>query len=236
MSGPYISAGAGVDFLQNEILPADPGVGGAKRALHFVNPGVEGEASFGWGFGNGVRVEIEGNYFNDHDRKISDPYDSPRRVGGFQQLYGGFANVLYDLPLRLPVTPYVGVGVGGQDLSNDDYNQGTPNFVFPGRARSRAQLGAFAYQAIAGFAVPITLVPGLALTTEYRLVGAGRPAPGRAGSGVQHRLAGRATDPGRQPALQQHLPPHDRGRPALRLQRGTSAPTTGSRARHGAGA
>ena len=175
--GPYVALGGGVDFLQNEQLPADPGIGSPSRVLHFVNPGVTGEGSVGWGFGNGFRIEIEGDYFNDHNRKISVPFDGPRRVGGFQQLYGGFLNALYDIPLRAPVTPYLGLGIGGQALSNNNYNTSVPGYAF-GPSRPNHQVaGALAYQAIAGFSWPVAAVPGLSLTTEYRLVGLVDPLP-----------------------------------------------------------
>ncbi len=178
LRGLYVSGAGGVDFLQNEILPANPGIGSPPRVLHFVNPGAAGEGSIGWGFGNGLRVEIEGDYFNDHNRKIDVPFFfGPRRVGGFQQLYGGFANVLYDLPLRLPVTPYIGLGAGGQELSINDYNSSAPGYVFPPHRSAADVAPAFAYQAIAGFSLPIAAVPGLAFTTEYRMVGLVDPLP-----------------------------------------------------------
>ena len=177
VSGPYVALGGGVDFLQNETLPPNPGIGSPSRVLHFVNPGVTGKGSVGWGNGHGFRIEIEGDYFNDHYRKISNPVDEPRRVGGFQQLYGGFVNALYDIPLRLPVTPYVGLGIGGQELSNNNYNSSIPGYVFAPTGSFHQVVGALAYQAIAGFSWPIAPVPGLSFTTEYRLVGLVDPLP-----------------------------------------------------------
>ncbi len=169
VSGPYVSAGGGADFLQNQILPANPGAAEPKHVLHFDQPGAAGDLSVGWGFGNGLRVELEGDYLNDHVEKTNFPSIYPRRAGGYEQTYGGFANVLYDIPLRLPVHPYVGVGAGGQVLEADDFNQ-SPAGVPVGRGGA-ARLGSFAYQAIAGLAVPVPWVRGLALTADYRFMG-----------------------------------------------------------------
>ena len=263
--GPYVALGGGVDFLQNEQLPADPGIGSPSRVLHFVNPGVTGEGSVGWGFGNGFRIEIEGDYFNDHNRKISVPFDGPRRVGGFQQLYGGFLNALYDIPLLAPVTPYLGLGIGGQALSNNNYNTSVPGYAF-GPSRPNHQVaGALAYQAIAGFSWPVAAVPGLSLTTEYRLVGLVDPLAAVHVQSTSQRLVipsnplpffprirelrlllalllqlqssvCRNRPHDRQPAFHQHLPPLGDLRPALRLQQRSPAAPCAAHAGGAAGA
>ena len=170
VSGTYVSLGAGADFQQNEILGAIPTAGEPQRSAHFDDPGFSGEASLGYGFGNGLRVELEGNYLNDHIRKISFPAGDIRRAGGYQQQYGGFANVLYDIPVALPVTPYVGLGAGGQVLEIDNLNSSTPGFRFPHPGGS-STIDSFAYQAIAGLSIPVPYVRGLALTAEYRFTG-----------------------------------------------------------------
>jgi len=45
---------------------------------------------------------------------------------------------------------------------------GNNTTVLPGRVASNGTGGAFAYQAIGGFAVPLRLLPDLELTAEYR--------------------------------------------------------------------
>ena len=167
--GPYVSLGAGIDFEQNETVTAVPGLE-PSRTRHFDQPGFSGEVSVGYGLGNGLRVELEGNYLNDHIRKISFPGDEIRRAGGYQQQYGGFANVLYDIPVSLLFTPYVGLGVGGQVLEFDNINSSTPGFQLPSRGGSN-RIDSFAYQAIAGMSLPVPFIRGLALTAEYRFIG-----------------------------------------------------------------
>ncbi len=167
--GPYVSLGAGVDLQQDETRKPIPGLE-PRRVVHLDLPGFAGDASVGWGFGNGLRVELEGNYLNDHVRRISFPGDAIRRAGGYQQQYGGFANVLYDIPTFLPVTPYVGVGIGGQELEFDHVNSSAPGFRFPDKGGS-SRIGSFAYQAIIGASWPVPYLRGLALTAEYHFVG-----------------------------------------------------------------
>ena len=107
VSGPYVSLGAGVDFLQNESfrLPA----GFAKRAYTF-DPGPAVAVGVGYGLGNGIRLEIEGDYANNHVGGVK--VANVARGGGHEQQYGGFANAFYDFELGLPVSPYLGLGVG----------------------------------------------------------------------------------------------------------------------------
>ena len=78
--------------------------------------------------------------------------------------------MLYDIPVALPVTPYVGLGAGGQVLEIDNLNSSAPGFRFPRPGGSPA-IDSFAYQAIAGLSVPVPYVRGLALTAEYRFIG-----------------------------------------------------------------
>ncbi len=174
VTGPYVSLGAGIDLQQDETLKPIQGLE-PRREVHLDLPGFAGDASAGYGFGNGLRVELEGNYFNDHVRKISFPGDEIRRAGGYQQQYGGFANVLYDISVALPVTPYVGVGIGGQIMEFDNLNSSTPGFRFPCKGGA-SEIGSFAYQAIAGVSLPVPYVRGLALTAEYRFVGLPDPS------------------------------------------------------------
>ncbi len=173
--GPYVSVGAGVDLPQFETLSAVPGLA-VKRSVH-LETGVATQAAVGYGLGNGLRLEVEGNYLNDHVHKVEVPGAAARRAGGFQQQYGGFVNALYDIPLRLPFTPYVGVGVGGQVLELDGFNSSRPGFQFPNPLGS-TRVGSFAYQGIAGVSAPLPIVRGLSLTLEYRLIGLPDPLPG----------------------------------------------------------
>lgn len=59
VEGFYVGGGAGVDFLQNE--PVKLSIPDSKRAYTF-DPGFAGEVSLGYGLGNGLRLELEGDY------------------------------------------------------------------------------------------------------------------------------------------------------------------------------
>ncbi|TCH97889.1 OmpA family protein [Roseococcus sp. SYP-B2431] len=175
VTGLYIGAGAGANFLENGTLRSNPslasglragGAGGRGRIIY--EPGFTGALSMGWGFGNGLRVEVEGNYRqNDVDKVGGFPgFGARSPAGGVQRTYGAMANVLYDF--RIPgmpwVVPYIG---GGAGYAWRDWD--TLRFQGTGAAAiSRASEGSFAYQAIGGFAFPIAQVPGLAVTAEYR--------------------------------------------------------------------
>jgi len=164
VSGPYVSLGAGINILLDEVERPYDGYGPNKR-LYSFDPGPAAFASVGWGFGNGLRLEAEGDYANNHVRKAV--LSQPERAGGFEQQYGGFVNALYDVSLGLPVTPYVGLGAGYQAISLDNISSG--NIGSASKPGDETK-GAFAYQAIAGLSYPLP-VAGLSLTAEYRFIG-----------------------------------------------------------------
>ncbi len=169
--GPYVSLGAGVDFLQDQSFSPHDGYGPLARQYTF-DPGVATQASIGFGLGNGLRLEIEGDYADDHVRGVH--LSIPERAGGYEQQFGGFANVLYDLPLRLPVTPFIGLGVGYQDIELDHVN--SSRYGVRGGSGVTVDEGDFAYQGIAGLSYPIGLLRGLSLTAEYRFIGVVSPS------------------------------------------------------------
>ena len=146
IEGFYVGAGGGVNIIQNESYKMQilsyQGGGSAK-----TNVGGVGVVSLGWGFGNGVRAEIEGDY----------RYNSANLGGGNEQKYGGMVNALYDFTTVSPsFVPYVGAGIGYQAERLSVLSQ---------------TKGSFAYQGILGAAIPIDSVPGLAVTAEYRFMG-----------------------------------------------------------------
>ena len=141
LNGLYIGAGGGLNIMQNESFSAP--VGSQK-----MNLGGVGVLSLGWGFGNGLRAEIEGDY---RYNKLNSS------GGGNDQKFGGMANVLYDFNDISPsFIPYLGAGIGYQAVRWSVVSQ---------------TKGSFAYQGIAGAAFPIAAVPGLAVTAEYRFMG-----------------------------------------------------------------
>ena len=131
----------------------------ARLGLH---NGYTGNFSAGYGFGNGFRLEIEGDYDENRFDEIK-ANGGDAAVHGEEQKYGTFVNGLFDFDLGLPYFyPYVGAGAGWQ-LGAYDNLQGGGIFI----AKTK---GTFAYQGIAGFAIPIAYVPGLSFTADYRFL------------------------------------------------------------------
>ena len=143
-----------------------------------LDAGPSSQASIGWGFDNGVRVEMQADLTANKVSGVSN-ISVPERAGGLESKYGGFVNLLYDFDIGLPVMPYVGIGAGGLEIEHDDFNRSPPGFVFADPHRGGHQVvGDFAYQGIVGLSYPLDFVPGLSMTAEYRFVGLLDPQPG----------------------------------------------------------
>jgi OmpA-OmpF porin, OOP family len=193
VTGLYVGAGAGVNITQQQDIknlsfPAiDPlGDGLATVGKLKSSTGFAGVLSVGWGFGNGLRAEIEGNYRNNSIGGFTGtatPSGSALGGGTKQQTFGGMGNILYDFNGVSPwIVPYIGAGVGWVGIAEKyhAFNEATvtttaggPVFGPGGIAiAGKETTGTFAYQAILGAAFPLTqIAPGLALTTEYRFLG-----------------------------------------------------------------
>jgi outer membrane protein OmpA-like peptidoglycan-associated protein len=187
VTGLYIGAGAGVNWVQspshidipggNFGLPQDLTVSNVGKASFKTGWGVVG--SIGWGFGNGFRAEVEGNFRSNEVDSIKgfagwSPFNKP---GGYQQSYGVMVNGFYDFDLAnfgmrpSVIQPYLGVGVGY--VWTEWRNLRTVSLPTGASLTSSDTDGRFAYQAILGVAAPLTWagVPGLSLTAEYRFLG-----------------------------------------------------------------
>ncbi|MFH5926791.1 outer membrane protein, partial [Roseomonas sp. SXEYE001] len=187
ITGLYIGGGAGLNYLQqsDESLSgnalADARAAGipTNATVDWEN-GFAGVVSIGWGFGNGLRTEIEGFYRrNDFDGGTVAGLSS-RSNGGSLWQAGAMVNVLYDIDLRQlgwaqPIfTPYIGGGIGWSFITQDN--------VRADFRPTRSQVlvtddddNVFAFQGIAGLAFPLG-VPGLSLTAEYRFFGTTEPS------------------------------------------------------------
>jgi outer membrane protein OmpA-like peptidoglycan-associated protein len=167
VSGIYLGAGIGGNYLDKTDVTgssaADQAFVGSGLSAEF-SWGYVGVLSLGWGFGNGLRAEIEGNYRSNDvsDFKVPGVASSGK---GTATSYGAMANLLYDINLGGAlggVTPYVGAGVGyiwhDYDAVGNQFN------TFTG------DNGNWGGQAIAGLSLPISAVPGLAVTAEYRFM------------------------------------------------------------------
>jgi len=191
VTGLYVGLGAGVNITQktdvNSISLGGfiPGTGfvstGAGGGSYNGSVGFAGVLSLGWGFGNGLRAEIEANYRGNNDDGLSSNtvFSGLGVAGGGtkEQKYGGMVNVLYDFNgVSSWVVPYIGAGVGYVAVNEQwkAYNRlGAPGFPAGSVAiGGKSTQGAFAYQAILGAAIPLwSIAPGLAFTTEYRFFG-----------------------------------------------------------------
>lgn len=165
VTGPYVSLGAGWDFPSSQHL-SDLRVDGylqPQSGRIILDNGWTVEGSIGYGFGDGFRVELEGDTIhNDFSKLKAGGVDYPSN--GHEQRYGAFVNALYDFDIGSKrVYPYVGAGIGWQDVDFDNYSPALSHV-----SKTRA---VFAYQGIAGLAFPIAPVPGLAATVEYRFIG-----------------------------------------------------------------
>ena len=159
VTGPYVSLGAGVNLKQD----LDVKSGGNLQSE--VGPAFVG--ALGYGFGNGFRAELEGNYYNNKFNKVSGA-SGFSSAGGREQLYGVMVNGYYDFNGLIPmVTPYVGIGAGYEWANEQGLKAYGPGGSF--NASNNTE-GSFAAQAILGASMPLTAIPGLSLTAEYRFM------------------------------------------------------------------
>jgi OOP family OmpA-OmpF porin len=214
--GPYIGGEAGANFAgptgettnAGPIMLSSAPIGavalvasGLTRVATNVdtNPGPLGVVDLGWGFGNGLRAEMEGSYRSNGVSNIrsygissflpSGPVIGNllplANVGGSLATYAVTANLKYDIPisgLGLPLQPYIGAGLGYAWLhfNNAGGNGsgalpfGNNNFLIGPDVVSLGTAGAFAYQAIVGMSLPLQVLPGLDATLEYRFFGTAR--------------------------------------------------------------
>jgi outer membrane protein OmpA-like peptidoglycan-associated protein len=167
VQGFYMGAGLGANYLQDTSTTI------AGRSTNFAFEwGYAAVISAGYGFGNGLRLELEGNYRqNDTDTINAGGIGNLPRTSGTVRSYGVMFNGLYDFNLG-GVMPYLGAGVGY--VWNDWDNVGFGQIDAQGnqaRLNFGGSDGTFAYQGIVGLGIPIAAVPGLALTMEYRFLG-----------------------------------------------------------------
>ena len=161
VTGLYVGAAGGANFMQEQQLRTiSPAGVPTLYGRGSFDTGYAALGNIGWGFGNGLRVEVEGNYRrNDYSGS-----QGGVSVGGREKKYGGMANVLFDLDIGSPyIYPYIGGGGGYQWV-----DQRATLATGPYLASLSGSDGGFAYQAIAGLSFPIPPVVGLSLVAEYR--------------------------------------------------------------------
>jgi OOP family OmpA-OmpF porin len=169
VSGLYVSLGAGANLLMDEHLVNATGTAADGKLRSRIGPAAV--VAVGYGLGNGIRLELEGDYRNNRFSQGRN-FGFPAAAGGNEVKYGPMVNAVYDLTGLIPfpyAAPYAGVGVGYQWAHFDKVHAYGPT-GFP-RIASDDTRGALAYQAIIGTVIPFQFVPGLATTIEYRFLG-----------------------------------------------------------------
>lgn len=163
VSGPYIGAAGGANLLRDvEVHSFELAGRPLSEGNYAFHPGDVGLGSLGYGFGNGLRLEIEGSY-RDNGVSRSPNSQTATSATGHEEKYGAMANALYDFHLPW-FQPYIGVGLGYQwtHLSED--------ITGPLAEASRGGTdGRFAYQGMLGVSMPV--MAGLSMTGEYRFLG-----------------------------------------------------------------
>ncbi len=165
VTGPYVSLGGGGNYLQDERTRQNAFFPDGK--LRFDAGGAVGTGAVGYGFGNGFRVEIEGDWrYNGLQHLLGTPFAT--RSGGEQQNYGAMANALFDMDVGANwIYPYFGAGAG-YSFTRWDHIQSTAGGAPPFDYSASGTYGNFAYQGIFGLSFPMPFLRGLSLTAEYR--------------------------------------------------------------------
>lgn len=180
ISGLYVGAGAGANFLA-------PMQASGDETKISTTPGVATLGAIGWGFGNGLRVEVEGDYRSNgmsgiETRRVNGALIPLGDVNGGVASYATMVNALYDFDLRRfgwTLRPYLGAGVGygwisggnGGGVGFGRFRVPVNNTIIEPDQVSFGTGGAFAYQAIVGVAQPLPVLPGLEVFAEYRYFG-----------------------------------------------------------------
>jgi len=167
-TGFYVSAGIGA----NQPMDSDINVTGPARALapgggqFRYNALPMGVLALGYGFGNGVRVELEGSFRANQVTRARGAAFGPAPADlGLLLNSAVMGNALFELDVGSSwFQPYLGFGLGYAWTQMQDGRIIGNNL----RMDVEGTDGNFAYQLIAGAAFPISGVPGLAATLEYR--------------------------------------------------------------------
>ena len=160
-AGPYLSVGAGFNKMQQEDVDAKLGTMDVQgEVLTSVGPAMS--VAFGVGFHHGLRLEAEGNYLSNHITGESGL--SGEDLGsGREKKYGLMGNALYEFGTR--VKPYIGAGAGVQYVHEPDAVSSSGGVVVSVNGGTQSS---FAYQFIAGAAVPVNR--SVSITVDYRFL------------------------------------------------------------------
>lgn len=161
VAGLYLGAGIGYGFLQSQSVQSPAVIPNSAR----FGSGLAALGSVGFGIGNGLRIELEGDW-------RSAAQSAGYAGNGRETKAGVMVNALFDFDAGLGwLYPYVGLGGGYQwsRWSGVSLAANAPSGPLGGLDAS-GTYGVPAYQAIIGAGVPIDAVPGLSVTVEYRFL------------------------------------------------------------------
>lgn len=183
VTGPYVGVMGGFNVKSNpninNVTGNRPGGGGLVTPNANLSTGIgsAGAATLGFGLGNGLRIEIQGDWFTNNFSTTSGNnragVGASTGASGRENIYGPMVNLDYDFNGLVPwVVPYVGLGLGYQraHLNNFSTTGTGPAGAFAPTISSGDTRASFAVQGIVGAAYEIPQVPGLALTAEYHLL------------------------------------------------------------------
>jgi OOP family OmpA-OmpF porin len=187
IGGIYVSLGAGLNLMEN-ITQAfsfqqfhgngpDANAAGPFPTTHRAGYAISG--AVGYGFGKGLRLELEGSY-RSNPMNTSNVFGNLLTYRGDDQKTSVIASINYDIDVGLPIYPYVGAGAGvalnrWAHVVRTATNLTQPTLagqIIPtsitGVSTHDGSQAVLALQFTAGAAYPIESVPGLSLTLDYK--------------------------------------------------------------------
>jgi OOP family OmpA-OmpF porin len=161
----YAGAKAGIGWMDHDTrLRTTSPTGVPVRGDAQYNDGVVGALNGGYAFNNGWDLELEGQFRNNDANHIRG-FDKGVVTGSMRD-YAVMANTYYHFPtfdLGLPISPFVGAGVGMADYV--PYHIRSSTMPYPTYVGGPDKWG-FAYQAMAGLSYQLT--DQISLSAEYR--------------------------------------------------------------------
>jgi opacity protein-like surface antigen len=158
LMGPYVAVGGGWDSMPDRNLD----IGGRTVSSQW-RTGKGGFAAFGYRWSRNLRAEAE---VSGRDAEV-ETFNGVNPWSGKQWDVSVMGNVLYDIPLGGPVTPFVGVGLGGSWVAWGDRFRATlqppPATIYDGEGIRAA------WQGIAGVSYEVS--PRIALALDARIKG-----------------------------------------------------------------
>lgn len=155
-TGFYIGGGVGPNFLESNRFRR----GGGNSTTSY-DTGYAGTLAFGYGLGNGLRLELEPGYRNNAVDRVNGRPASSRL-----QTLTVMGNVIYDFyqfqTPWIPLTPHIGAGVGFAHAWNRS--------VTPTGNNSSGDTSRFALQAIGGLDYAVTPNQKIGIDYRYMLV------------------------------------------------------------------